>query len=141
MQGIITAAGNPKKIINFETLCSGDFVFSNRQPGAGTRVLFDHLLKLAGKNPADIKGYTQQWTTHMEAANRVYTGLADATLGIKSAADALGLDFIPLAEEPYELVIPEEYMEHPGIKALLDSIEDPKWRESVEAMGGYRWPC
>ena len=77
----------------------------------------------------------------MEAANRVYTGLADATLGIKSAADALGLDFIPLAEEPYELVIPEEYMEHTGIKALLDSIEDPKWRESVEAMGGYRWPC
>ena len=141
MQGIITAAGNPKKIINFETLCSGDFVFSNRQPGAGTRVLFDHLLKLAGKNPSDIKGYTQQCTTHMEAANRVYTGLADATLGIKSAADALGLDFIPLAEEPYELVIPEEYMEHPGIKALLDSIEDPKWRESVEAMGGYRWPC
>lgn len=140
MQGIIVAAGNPKKITDFKALCDGDFVFSNRQPGAGTRVLFDHLLKQNGKSPSDIKGYTQQCTTHMEAANRVHTGLADATLGIKSAADALGLDFIPLAEEPYELVIPEEYMDHIGIKALLDSINDVKWRESVEAMGGYRWP-
>ena len=66
--------------------------------------------------------------------------LADATLGIKSAADALGLDFIPLTEEPYELVIPEEYMNHPGIAALLDSLHDAEWRAKVEEMGGYRWP-
>ena len=67
-------------------------------------------------------------------------GLADATLGIKSAADALGLDFIPLTEEPYELVIHEEYMNHPGIVALLDSLHDAEWRAKVEEMGGYRWP-
>jgi Periplasmic molybdate-binding protein/domain len=76
----------------------------------------------------------------MEAANRVYTGLADATLGIKSAADALGLDFIPVAEEPYELVIPAEHMEHPAVAALLDSLKDKEWRQAVERMGGYRWP-
>ena len=76
----------------------------------------------------------------MEAANRVHSGAADAALGIKSAADALGLDFIPITEEPYELVIPAEYLEHPGIKALLDSLQDPEWRGKVEEMGGYRWP-
>lgn len=139
MQGIIVQAGNPKKINNFEDLCNGTFVFSNRQPGAGTRVLFDHCLKQYHKSPVDINGYEQQCTTHMEAANRVYTGLADATLGIKSAADALGLDFIPLAEEPYELVIPAEYIEHPAIIALLDSLKDQEWRENVKNMGGYRW--
>ena len=139
-QGIIVQKGNPKHINSFEDLCKGDFVFSNRQPGAGTRVLFDHLLKANGKKAAEVKGYAQQCTTHMEAANRVSTGLADATLGIKSAADALDLDFIPLAEEPYELVIPAEYMDHPGIKALLDSLGDPEWRRRVETMGGYRWP-
>ncbi len=69
----------------------------------------------------------------------VYTGLADATLGIKSAADALGLDFIALAEEPYELVIPSVYIDHPAVKALIDSLSDREWRETVEAMGGYRW--
>ncbi len=139
-QGIIVQKGNPKNINTFEELCAGDNVFSNRQPGAGTRVLFDHLLKKAGKLPSEIKGYEQQCTTHMEAANRVFTGLADATLGIKSAADALGLDFIPLAEEPYELVIPSEHMGHPAVRALLDSLSDSAWRETVEAMGGYRWP-
>ena len=138
-QGIIVQKGNPQNINSFEDLCAGDNVFSNRQPGAGTRVLFDHLLKKTGRIPSDIKGYEQQCTTHMEAANRVYTGLADATLGIKSAADALGLDFIPLAEEPYELVIPSVYIDHPAVKALIDSLSDREWRETVEAMGGYRW--
>ena len=141
MQGIIVQKGNPCKINSFEDLCRGDFVFSNRQPGAGTRVLFDHLLKKYGKPSSEIKGYAQQCTTHMEAANRVYTGLADATLGIKSAADALGLDFIPLAEEPYELVIPDEYILHPSVKALLESLKDEEWRNRVDKMGGYRWPC
>lgn len=138
-QGIIVQQGNPKKIKTFEELCAGDNVFSNRQPGAGTRVLFDHLLKMAGRSPSEIKGYEQQCTTHMEAANRVFTCLADATLGIKSAADALGLDFIPLAEEPYELVIPSIYMSHPAVQALMDSLGDREWRETVEDMGGYRW--
>lgn len=139
-QGIIVQRGNPLGIKNFKDLCTKDIVFSNRQPGAGTRVLFDHLLRENGVSSDCIKGYSQICTTHMEAANRVYTGIADATLGIKSAADALGLDFIPLAEEPYELVVPEKYMEHPGIKALLDSIGDEGWRRKVEEMGGYRWP-
>lgn len=139
MQGIIVQSGNPRKINSFADLINGDYVFTNRQPGAGTRVLFDYLLKEHGKPPSEIRGYTQQCTTHMEAANRVYTGLADATLGIKSAADALGLDFIPLAEEPYELVIPVEYMDLPGIRALLDSLSDAEWRGRVEKMGGYRW--
>lgn len=139
MQGIIVPTGNPKNINSFEDMCAGDNVFANRQPGAGTRVLFDYLLKNAGRSTSDINGYEQQCTTHMEAANRVYTGLADATLGIKSAADALALDFIPLKEEPYELVIPSVYMEHPTVMALLDSLEDSEWRDTVEAMGGYRW--
>ncbi len=138
-QGIIVQAGNPKNITSFEDLCMGDNIFSNRQPGAGTRVLFDHLLRKSGRSPSDIKGYEQLCTTHMEAANRVFTGLADATLGIKSAADALKLDFIPLTEEPYELVIPEEYMGHTAVRALLESLKDSEWRKTVEAMGGYRW--
>ncbi|MCE5202530.1 MAG: molybdopterin biosynthesis protein MoeA [Synergistaceae bacterium] len=139
-QGIIVQSGNPNNIHSFEDFCKGDYIFANRQPGAGTRVLFDHCLKQMGKPPSEIRGYEQQCITHMEAANRVYTGLADATLGIKSAADALGLDFIPIAEEPYELVIPAEHMGHPTIAALLDSLKDEEWRNTVERMGGYRWP-
>lgn len=139
-QGIIVQKGNPLGIKNFHDLCTKKIVFTNRQPGAGTRVLFDHLLKQEGIAPSQIIGYDQICTTHMEAANRVSTGIADAALGIKSAADALGLDFIPLTEEPYELVIPEEYLNHPGIAALKESLRDKEWRRKVEEMGGYRWP-
>lgn len=139
-QGIIVQAGNPKNILTIEDFFNNDLVFSNRQPGAGTRVLFDHYLKKYNKNPLEIKGYNQHSTTHMEAANRVYSGLADATLGIKAVADSLKLDFIPLTEEPYELVIPEQYLNHIGIIALLESLEDKEWRKKVEKMGGYRWP-
>ena len=139
-QGIIVARGNPKGIRRFRDLCTKDIVFSNRQPGAGTRVLFDCLLKQEGFCSERIKGYSQICTTHMEAANRVFAGAADAALGIKSAADALGLDFIPITEEPYELVILHEYLDHPGIAALLDSLNDAGWRGKVEEMGGYRWP-
>jgi putative molybdopterin biosynthesis protein len=139
-QGIIVKKGNPRNIKGFEDLCSGDCVLANRQPGAGTRVLFDYYLQKHGKKATDVVGYNYQCTTHMEAANRVYTGLADAALGIKSAADALGLDFVPLTEEPYELVIPGKYIEHPSVKALIYSLDDAEWREQVEKMGGYRWP-
>jgi len=61
-------------------------------------------------------------------------------LGIKFAADALDLDFIPVTEEPYELIIPEDELDHPGVVALLDALSDPDFKERVNAMGGYRWP-
>ncbi|MEG1836925.1 MAG: substrate-binding domain-containing protein [Synergistaceae bacterium] len=138
-QGIILRKDNIKHISGIKDFFRPDVVFANRQPGSGTRVLFDYFLMKHNKTSEDVIGYQQQCITHMEAANRVLIGLADLTLGIKSVADALGLDFIPLALEPYELLIPEKHMSHPGILALLDSISDLKWRTKVERMGGYRW--
>jgi len=139
-QGILTAAGNPRRIRGIGDLAGGGVRFVNRQPGAGTRVLLDHLLRMEGVAPEQVRGYGTVALTHMEAANRIACGVADAALGIKAAADALGLSFIPLTEEPYELLIPREHENHPGIRALLSSLEDPQWRETVERMGGYRWP-
>ena len=138
-QGFLLAPGNPKKIHSLEDIITTGSVFVNRQPGAGTRVLFDYMLKQAKRAPSEITGYSFQCITHLEAANRVATGLADVALGVKSAADAMGLDFIPLAEEPYELVIPEQYVSHPGVLALLESLQNDNWRKKVEQMGGYRW--
>jgi len=137
-QGIIVARGNPKNITTFEDLTRG-VVFENRQPGAGTRVLLDFMLKSAGLTPEDVKGYERQSITHLEAANKVASGVADATLGIKAAADALGLDFIPIAQEPYELVFAENFDEHPAAKALAGAIASEEWRAKVERMGGYAW--
>lgn len=137
-QGIIVARGNPRGIARFEDLARG-FVFENRQPGAGTRVLLDFMLKESGLEPSAIVGYDRQSITHLEAANKVACGVADATLGIKAAADALGLDFIPIALEPYELVFAEDFHDHAAAGALMDALDSEAWKSRVERMGGYQW--
>lgn len=138
-QGIVVKKGNPKGIQDINDLAGGEVRIVNRQPGAGTRVLLDYLLKERNIDPASVTGYTQQAITHFEAANRIAAGLADATLAIRVAADSLGLDFIPLTLEPYELIIPEEFMQRVGIVALLNAVQDKNWRRTVENMGGYQW--
>jgi putative molybdopterin biosynthesis protein len=139
-QGIITAQSNPKGIRGFADLASGDIMFENRQPGAGTRVLFDYMLREKGIESSDVLGYDRISITHLEAANKVASGVADATLGIKAAADALGLHFIPIATEPYELVFSEGFFGHPAAGALIEAIESDEWRETVVRMGGYELP-
>ena len=140
LQGMILKKGNPRNILSVEDLARKDISIINRQPGAGTRVLLDYFLSQKGISPGSIRGYTVQCATHFDAANRVALDFADAAFGIKSAADALGLDFLPLAEEPYELIFRTEYEEHPGIIALLEALGDREWRGEVDRMGGYRWP-
>ena len=107
---------------------------------AGTRILLDHLLVSNGLSPDQVRGYDSVCVSHGDVAMRVLNGFADAALGIRSAAMAMGLDFIPLVEEPYELVYPSRYRGHPAMEALVEMAEDPEWRSRVEAMGGYLWP-
>ncbi len=138
-QGFITKKGNPKKISGVRDLDREDIVLVNRQRGAGTRVLLDALLDEAGIHPSAVRGYNSLSPTHFESANRVALGFVDVALGIKSVADALDLDFIPVAEEPYELVYLKEFESLTGLKAVLNALDDKEWRAGVLRMGGYRW--
>ncbi|MCL2147324.1 MAG: molybdopterin-binding protein, partial [Synergistaceae bacterium] len=142
-QGIIVRSGNPQNIKGVEDFTREDVSIINRQPGAGTRVLLDYMLKERGITPQQVKGYNCQSITHFDAANRVAAGLASATIAIRVAAlgrtdPQHGLSFIPITVEPYELVIPEKYLGNDGIKALMKAIEDVEWRAQVEKMGGYK---
>ena len=138
-QGLIVPSGNPLGLRTIRDLAARGIRLANRQPGAGTRVLLDHLLGREGIPPAGLEGYDIQCVSHMEAANRVASGQADVTLGIRAAAEALGLDFIPLAVEPFEIVGPREFEGHPALEVLMACLEDPAWRLQIEALGGYRW--
>ncbi len=138
-QGLIVAKGNPKEIRSVDDFARSGVILVNRQPGAGTRVLLDHLLNEHGIAPVSVQGYGKQCLTHLDAASRVAAGLADVALGIRSAAEAMDLDFLPITEEPYELVYPDIHENHPGIVALLSVLSDPQWRAEVEGLGGYRW--
>jgi putative molybdopterin biosynthesis protein len=136
-QGIITAPGNPRKIKGIEDLTRDDIIFINRQAGSGTRVLLDYHLKKAGIDPQSIQGYENEEFTHMAVAVAVLGQSADAGLGILAAARALGLDFIPVATESYEFVIPEAYAGMERIRLLLEIIASQTFIKKIQDMGGY----
>jgi putative molybdopterin biosynthesis protein len=137
-QGLLVLKGNPKNIKGFEDLTRGDVIFVNRQAGAGTRLLTDKCLKELGINPKDVRGYEREEYTHMGVASAVLTGVADTGLAILASAVALGLDFIPVAKERYDLAIPHEFFQTDMIQHLLKIIkEDEEFKDMVVSLGGY----
>ena len=111
-QGLIVAPGNPLGSTGIDDLARPGVRYVNRQRGAGTRVLLDHS---SGSAEIDARrrstGYAREEPTHLAVAAAVAAGRADAGLGIMAAARAFGLDFVPLAVEPYDLVVAPGAME------------------------------
>lgn len=136
-QGIMVMPGNPKGITSFEDLAREDVQFINRQRGSGTRVLLDYELRKRQISPSRIRGYRDEEYTHMNVAAAVLSGRADAGLGVRSAAAALGLDFVSAGVEEYDLVIPSRYAQDPRIQALFSVIRSDEFKSAVQAMGGY----
>ena len=136
-QGLMVRKGNPKKIGSLGDLGRQEVGFINRQRGAGTRVLLDFKLKELGLASEQIRGYDRVVFTHLAVATAVASGAADAGLGILTAARALGLDFVPVVKERYDLVIPRVYYESPTLKPLLNVLEDSSFKAEVEKLGGY----
>ena len=136
-QGLLLRSGNPKKIQGIADLIRPDVVFINRQAGSGTRILLDyHLLQLQ-MDAQTIQGYDQEEYTHMAVAVNVLSGRADAGMAIYASARALGLDFMPVAEERYDLVIPESGWNDPKVQLVLEIIVSSTFRRMVEKLGGY----
>ena len=137
-QGLMVKRGNPKGIKSLEDLSRQRVaVFVNRQRGAGTRVLLDYHLNLMGISPEMIHGYNQEEYTHLGVAAAVASGRADCGLGIAAAAQALDLDFIPLFQERYDLVIPKEYADDHLLAPLFGLLNGRAFREAVSKLKGY----
>jgi molybdopterin molybdotransferase/putative molybdopterin biosynthesis protein len=136
-QGLIVPQGNPKRLGGLADLAREDVRFVNRQPGAGTRVLLDYELGQIGLLPAQVKGYEREEFTHMAVAVAVASGLADCGLGVKSAAVALGLDFIPVAREEYDLVFRRDFFDSAVGRTIGEVIRSDVFRSALEALGGY----
>ncbi len=136
-QGIIVAPGNPLHITGINDLAREGVRFVNRQRGSGTRVLLDYKLACLGLAPASISGYRDEEYTHMNVAAAVLSGRADAGLAVRAAANALGLPFVPVGVEEYDLVIPRRFYQGAAMQALLDVIRGPEFLRAVTEMGGY----
>jgi len=136
-QGLMVRRGNPKGIKDITDLARADVSFINRQRGAGTRILLDCYLQKLGLKADDINGYDREEYTHMTVAAAVAGGGADAGLGILAAARALDLDFVPVARERYDLVIPEAYWDTEYVTSVLAVLDREEFRRDVLALGGY----
>ena len=135
IQGIMVKKGNPLGIKGLEGLPKHKFV--NRQRGAGTRVLLDYKLKTLGIDPSSIDGYDKEVSTHMAVAASVASPYMDCGLGVKSAADSMGLDFIEIGIEEYDFAILTKNLDDKKVKAFIDIIKSDELRKKLDKLGGY----
>ncbi len=135
-QGLLVAAGNPKNITGLTDLAGDGVHFVNRQRGSGTRMLLDYQLSCLGIKNEQITGYRQEVATHMAVAASIAGGVADAGMGIRAAAQALGLTFIPIAQEQYDIILNFAECDQRA-DAIITILSSKAFQSEVEKLGGY----
>ncbi len=136
-EGILTARGNPKAIRGIEDLARKDVRFVNREEGSGSRRLLDLHLKRLNIAARAVAGYRNLASGHLAAAWQVSIGAADCCIATRAAARLLGLGFLPLASERYDLVIRRPHLDLPPVQALMDTLNRSSFRRELESAGGY----
>lgn len=134
-QGLMLAGGNPKGIKNIANIARPSVRFVNRNAGSGTRLWLDKELKRLDISSAKVNGYGRVVKTHSEAAALIAAGQADASLGLQAAAHQYSLDFIPLFEERYDLVLPRE--QEKTLTPMLDYLQTAAFRNELTSLTGY----
>lgn len=136
-QGLMVPKGNPKQLVSLRDLVERQAVLRPRQPQAGSRVLLETLIQAAGLRDGDIRLDTTEALTETEAAIAVVDGDVDAAFGISAAAQRFGLDFIPLAEERYDLAIERRDFFEPPFQALMRVCRSTSFKAQADKLGGY----
>lgn len=137
-QGFYIRKGNPKKINGWEALSRSDISIINREKGSGTRVLLDEQLRKRGISSSSIKGYHKECSSHLGIASAVARGDADIGLGNeKSGLQVTDIEFIPLQQERYEMIIKKEDFHKPNFQAIIKVINSEDFKRELEGIGGY----
>ena len=136
-QGILVGKGNPKKISTVADLAQAGITMVNRSLSTGTRLLLDKELKKASIKGEKIKGYTHEVSRHLDVGLEVLAGRADAGPGIRAVASLLGIDFIPLRWERFDLMIAKTRFFDEGIQRFLGLLHDKQFQEMATRMEGY----
>jgi putative molybdopterin biosynthesis protein len=136
-QGLIVTKGNPKNITGVEDFTRSDITIVNRQKGAGTRFLLDSLLAEKNLIPDSIRGYENEEWNHLGAASHISRGSADVAFGVKYAARQLGLDFISMTSEKFDLVLRWTEENKRALEHLLDLIHFTTFKDSILELEGY----
>ena len=114
-----------------------DVRFLNRNPGSGTRILFDTLLQKAGIDSDSIKGYVDYARSHSTIAAAVKSGKVDVGIAIEIVVDD-DLEFIPLREEEYDIIVSNTYRDLPAVKEFILILKSEEFRSIIDDLKGYR---
>jgi putative molybdopterin biosynthesis protein len=136
-QGFVVAPGNPKAVRTAADLAREDVRLINREPGAGSRALLDQMLLGAGVASGAVRGYERQVASHFQVAGTVAAGGADTGIALAAAAEAYGLDFVPLVEVRFDVAIPADHLDHPAVARFLEALQTRALREDLRALPGY----
>ena len=135
--GLVVPKGNPRRLAAIADLARPGLRYVNRQPGSGTRQLVDLALSRAGVAADRVAGYHDAVSTHWAVALRVLRGEADVGVAARSVADALGVGFVPLVRERFDMVIPKDAFFRPAVQALVEAVRSEGFRDGLERLGGY----
>jgi putative molybdopterin biosynthesis protein len=135
--GFLTAPGNPRGIHGFADLAREGIRFLNRQAGSGTRLLLDHELGKAGISPEVITGYDDEVFTHIEIGLAVLSGEADTGIATAAVSSLLGLDFVPVTRERFDMILDQSVFFQKGMQALMDVLVGDEFRRRVRNLGSY----
>lgn len=136
-QGLLVAPGNPKGISGFADLAGGEITVVNRGLGTGTRKLFDLKLAEAGVDVAALPGYGTELNRHMDVGLEVLSGRADCGPAIRPVAALLGLDFLPVSWERFDLLVPKDRFFDQAVQLFLNMLPEPDFRALGEHLEGY----
>jgi molybdate-binding protein len=136
-QGLMLPPGNPHRLRSLADLVQPGLRLANRQRGSGTRLWLDRQLAQLGIPVDSIGGYTREYPTHTSVATSIQQGRADCGIGLLAAARQLGLDFLPLFHERYDLVLPSENRSLPALQPLLNQVTSLAFKHLCASMGGY----
>jgi excisionase family DNA binding protein len=135
--GFVTLCGNPLRIKGFQDLTKKGVRFLNRQKGSGTRLLIDQRLKDFGISSSKIGGYSNEVNTHLEVGLPILGKTADVGIATMATSKFLGLDFIPITKERFDMILSRETFFNKGVQALIKLIHSEEFRQKVEKIGGY----
>lgn len=136
-QGLVVRGESSRRIATVWDLAAGGLHVLNREEGSGSRMLLDDELRSASVDPDDLPGYRTTARSHVAVAEGVAAGAADAGIATRAVATAMGLHFVPLRKEVYELVVPAHFLDLPAVQALLDTLRRPGVRSQIETLQGY----
>jgi len=136
-QGLIVEKGNPKGFKGISDLRKPGIKIANRPAGTGTRLLLDKELDKVGIKGTEIEGYEREFRSHLDVGLEVFAGRADTALTIMPVAGLLGLDFVPLRRERYDLLVSKDRFFERGVQLFLGLLHETQFRDIAQKLEGY----